>query len=613
MIDKKIRPKEEYEPLGVGFLHGKYLLIGLVSVGRTKKVFLFSEQSDGSFKRSLNEIKILTLKNRPEKIVYCSNFVIAFERGAHVLSYLRTTVHKKEMVFATLHKDGSWKGVAEAPVGDHPLHLVPHISYKGEYIAYTKNKDIKIGISKNLQDWRMSALLGDPSRLQFIPKHARMFGVVAVPQGILVLYDYLDVAVKGYILKTGALLCSALQPYKVVWVSQQPIWAQSVKTKDELIPLGCFAKAGEIYLYWHTKKGHVFSVALPPVFSPSDALSLAKLEKYEKNPVIVPNPKLHWESQGTFNPAALLIDGVVHLLYRAQGDDGFSYMGYACSRDGYKFEGRRARPAYIPRDIFEGGKGIKNHVKGNRSSSGGGWGGCEDPRLTMIGETIYMTYIAYDGWRPQRIALTSISKEDFLKKRWSEWSWPILISPPGVVDKNACLLPEKIGGKYVFFHRVFPDILIDYVDDLDFEDGKFLKGEFKIPPRPSMWDSRKLGVGATPIKTRLGWLVIYQAVDDRQDSQYKMGAMILDTNNPTKVLYRTPLPILVPNAHYENHGFKAGVAYPCGAVVKDSTLFVYYGGADSYVCVATANLDQFLESIVSDKQISLEIQRVNLE
>lgn len=155
--------------------------------------------------------------------------------------------------------------------------------------------------------------------------------------------------------------------------------------------------------------------------------------------------------------------------------------------------------------------------------------------------------------------------------------------------------------------------MIDFVDDLDFGEGKWLKGEFKISPRPSTWDSRKIGIGASPLKTDIGWLVIYQAVDDQQDSQYKMGAMILDLTDPRKVLYRTPLPILIPDAPYENHGFKAGVAYPCGAVIKDDKLFVYYGGADSYVCVASANIDQFLYNIVHDKQISLEMRLVNLK
>ena len=167
------------------------------------------------------------------------------------------------------------------------------------------------------------------------------------------------------------------------------------------------------------------------------------------------------------------------------------------------------------------------------------------------------------------------------------------ISPPYIVDKNACILPEKIDGKFVIFHRVFPNILIDLVDNLDF-DGKtrWLEGQFKIPTRvlSSDWDNLKVGCGPPPIKTKEGWLLIYQAVSSFDESRYKIGAMLLDLQDPTKVLARTKNPILEPIALYENEGWKAGVVYPCGAVVIDDRLFVYYGGADTFVCVASVNL-----------------------
>jgi hypothetical protein len=171
------------------------------------------------------------------------------------------------------------------------------------------------------------------------------------------------------------------------------------------------------------------------------------------------------------------------------------------------------------------------------------------------------------------------------------------------VDKNACILPEKINGKYVIFHRVFPNILIDFVDDLNF-DGKtrWLEGKFKIPIRSvsSDWDSLKVGCGPPPIKTKDGWLLIYQAVCCRDESRYKIGAMLLDLKDPTKVLARSRSPILEPLAPYENEGWKAGVVYPCGAVIINDRLFVYYGGADMFVCVASAKLDRFLEQLATN-------------
>ena len=83
----------------------------------------------------------------------------------------------------------------------------------------------------------------------------------------------------------------------------------------------------------------------------------------------------------------------------------------------------------------------------------------------------------------------------------------------------------------------------------------------------------------------------------RDPNRYKVGAMILDLHDPTRVLYRSKAPVLEPDAYYENNGFKAGVVYSCGAVVKEGELYVYYGGADSVVCVAMANLDKFLEKL----------------
>jgi beta-1,2-mannobiose phosphorylase / 1,2-beta-oligomannan phosphorylase len=228
-------------------------------------------------------------------------------------------------------------------------------------------------------------------------------------------------------------------------------------------------------------------------------------------------------------------------------------------------------------------------------------GGCEDPRLTRIGDTVYITYVAYNGRTQPRIALSSIAYEDFLNKHW-DWKKPVLISAPDIVDKNACLLPEKINGKYVIFHRVFPNILIDFVDDLDF-DGKtrWLTGQYEIPVRSlsSDWDSRKVGCGPPPLKTKDGWLLIYQAVGACGEYRYKIGAMLLDLKDPTRVLARSHSPILEPDAWYENEGLKTGVVYPCGAAIINGRLFVYYGGADMVTCVASAKLNGFLSELIS--------------
>ncbi len=207
-----------------------------------------------------------------------------------------------------------------------------------------------------------------------------------------------------------------------------------------------------------------------------------------------------------------------------------------------------------------------------------------------------MTYVAFSGFEPPRVALTSIAVDDFRAKRWN-WDAPRLISRPGIVDKNAVLFPEKIRGKYVFFHRVFPDILIDERDTLDFAPDEYLNGERAISPRSKAWDSRKVGAGPPPIRTEAGWLLIYHAVDDRNDSTYQIGAMLLDLEEPRRVLHRSGRPILKPEAWYENEGHKRGVVYPCGAAVLGDELFVYYGGADRVVCAARHDLPSFLRQL----------------
>jgi len=319
-----------------------------------------------------------------------------------------------------------------------------------------------------------------------------------------------------------------------------------------------------------------------------------RLKKPDHNPIITPNPDHPWESQATFNTAALHLDGKVHFLYRAIGDTGVSVLGYASSVDGLHIDERLAEPAYVSTSDFDERRG--RPIFRTPYGSGGGYGGVEDPRLILVDGRIYMTYVAFDGWRPPRVALTSIEIEDFLKHRWC-WKPPVLISPPDVVDKNAVIFPERVRGKYVIFHRIFPNVLVDFVDSLDFQEGEYLKGEFVIPPREDSWDSRKLGAGAPPMKTKDGWLLIYHAVDDKDASKYKIGAMLLDLDDPRKVLHRTMSPILEPDMPYENDGYKSGVAYPCGAVILKDHLFVYYGGADTVTCVAWHPLDEFLEHL----------------
>jgi len=326
-----------------------------------------------------------------------------------------------------------------------------------------------------------------------------------------------------------------------------------------------------------------------------------QLERHESNPIIEPRTGHYWEMKATFNPGAVYADDRVHLLYRAIGGDDVSVLGYAGSDDGVSFVDRLHDPAYIPFTTKEIVPKELQHVTDPAYCSGGGWnGGCEDPRLTLIDGTIYLTYTAFDGWGSIRVALSSIKLDDFLNKKW-KWKKPAMISPPGEIHKNWVIFPEKIRGKYAILHGITPEIMVEYVDSLDFDETTFIKSS--RPPngqvefRKGVWDGWVRGVGPSPMRTSDGWLVLYHAVDERDPGRYKLGAMLLDVDDPTKVLYRSNAPILEPDFDYENQGFKPGIVYSCGAVIKDGELYVYYGGGDSVACVAMANLERFLDEL----------------
>ena len=325
----------------------------------------------------------------------------------------------------------------------------------------------------------------------------------------------------------------------------------------------------------------------------------ATIRKHEANPIIEPRPGNFWEMKATFNPAALYVDGRVHLLYRAIGGDDMSTLGYAASDDGVTIIDRLDMFAFKHRT--KGSKPLTSVPKINYLSGGGCAGGSEDPRLTLMDEDdrIYLTYTAFDGWGSVRIALSSIAKDAFVNHRW-KWSNAVFLSPPGEVHKNWVLFPEKINGRYAILHSLSPKVLIDYIDDLsEFEDdAKNIKSHYDRFSDTGEWDSWVRGAGPPPMRTRLGWLLFYHAMDTRDPNRYKLGAMVLDLNDPTKILYRSRVPVLEPEEWYENTGWKSGVIYSCGAVIKDGELYVYYGGADSVVCVAMANLDHFLNELV---------------
>ncbi|HSX08854.1 MAG TPA: hypothetical protein VLF93_01765 [Candidatus Saccharimonadales bacterium] len=311
-----------------------------------------------------------------------------------------------------------------------------------------------------------------------------------------------------------------------------------------------------------------------------------KFHRFAENPIIRPKFELEWQALAVYNPAAMYEDGKVHILYRAQAVNGTSVIGYATSKDGLHIDENFTEPIYFPREPFE----LKTHPTGNS--------GCEDPRITKIGDTFYMLYTAYDGTNPPRVAMTTISVDDFLNRRWN-WSLPKLISHPGADDKDACIIKGKIDDEYLAFHRLRDDIWLDITSNINFGEDKTLTGKVIAQPRPEYWDNVKLGIAAPPIETEKGWLLLYHGVSN-PGNIYKIGAMLLDYENSYKVLARTNEPLFEPVTEYEKVGLVPNVVFPCGAVVIDKTIYIYYGGADQVVGVATVGLQDLLDHLVND-------------
>ncbi|MDO8589081.1 MAG: glycosidase [Armatimonadota bacterium] len=304
-----------------------------------------------------------------------------------------------------------------------------------------------------------------------------------------------------------------------------------------------------------------------------------ELERYACNPVLEPT-SYWWERRAVFNGGAVYENGRVHLLYRAVGDDYISRFGYASSEDGITFDMRSAQP-----------------VMESEDNNGFERLGCEDPRVTRLDGKFYVAYTAAsvypasqplpDGCTgaPWRVRVALASTEDF--KTFQRHGVVI----PDVDSKNAALFPEKVGGKYALLHRVFPNLWVCQSDDL----LHWERHHVVIGPRKGYWDAAKVGAGAPPMRTELGWLEIYHGVSEK--GVYGLGALLMDLEDPTRILYRSERPILTPDLEFERNGFVPNVVFTCGAVEKDGRYLVYYGGADKAIGVASIERDTMLREL----------------
>ncbi len=137
------------------------------------------------------------------------------------------------------------------------------------------------------------------------------------------------------------------------------------------------------------------------------------------------------------------------------------------------------------------------------------------------------------------------------------------------------------------------DIDVALVSDLDFKKNKWLEEQIWLKPRRGFWDSKKVGAAGPPIKTKKGWILLYHGVSD--EGVYRVGAVLTNLKDPTKIISRTDKPILEPEMSYEKNGQVSNVVFPCGYAIIKNKVFIYYGGGDSVVAVATIGINELLD------------------
>jgi predicted GH43/DUF377 family glycosyl hydrolase len=295
------------------------------------------------------------------------------------------------------------------------------------------------------------------------------------------------------------------------------------------------------------------------------------LHRYEQNPIIELED-IPFRCNTVFNAASVKFEGQSILLLRVEDLRGRSVFAIARSDDGYNFT-VDDEPVMWPAE-----EGPMARYESH---------GIEDPRITPLDGTYYIMYTAYGDWGPT-VALATTRDFKVYERRG-------LQSMP--VTKNAALFPRKINGRFCRFERSQGgggSIWVSYSEDMAYWGDH----QVVMAPRSDHWDCTRIGAGAPPIETPKGWLEIYHGVKDTSHGPiYRLGAVLLDLEDPAVVLGRTLIPILSPREMYERVGDIGNVVFSCGVIPgDDGTLRVYYGAADTCICAAHAPIEAVLES-----------------
>ncbi len=207
--------------------------------------------------------------------------------------------------------------------------------------------------------------------------------------------------------------------------------------------------------------------------------------------------------------------------------------------------------------------------------------GMEDPRITCIDGTYYINYTAVS---PNGAATALLSTDDF---RTFERKGLIFLPE----NKDVAIFPKKIGGKYLAFNRPVPrsigtpDIWLSESEDLiHWGNHRHFCGVSETD-----WENGRIGGGAPPFLTEKGWIKIYHAAD--RSHRYCLGAFLLDAADPMKIIAKSKVPLLEPEAEYEKNGFFGNVVFTCGCIFENRTVEIYYGAADDKICRADIAID----------------------
>ncbi|MBE3142560.1 MAG: glycosidase [Planctomycetes bacterium] len=300
-----------------------------------------------------------------------------------------------------------------------------------------------------------------------------------------------------------------------------------------------------------------------------------QLQRYAKNPVLLPDPTSDWECYNVFNPGVIYHNGLFHMYYRAQGLDWNSRIGYAVSADGVQWN-RLRRPVIEPHDASDAR-------------------GVEDARITEIEGVFYMTYTAYGYQSPGQgdSFIEGGTITPMVARSHNLLTWDRLGAiATGEDNKDHVLFPRKINGRFAAFHRRRPQVWIAYSEDLVHWPAEWM-GSIYGPRGKDRWDSLNVGSNGVPIETEVGWLVINHAYDN--DHVYRLGVILLDLDDPTKVIRRPAEPIFWPEELWELRGDVPHVVFSCANPVVKDKVYVFYGGADHVIGLATCSLDELVD------------------